>query len=282
MTVLLTGGMGRSAKPLAERLHAANIPFLIANRSGVVPEPFRDRGVQFDWLDSSTYRLPFEADKSIDRVYLIAPSSGDPIPPMKAFIDFAIQQGVKRFVLMSAAPAPIGGPMMGKVHEYLDSLGVEYCALRPSWFFENLVFSLAAWIREHNEIANAVKSGKIGWISNEDIADVAFKALTDSAIEHNNPIMVGPELLTFAQIADLFTDILGRKIAYREVTPTESKEIILKQGRTEEFAEMKSKLEGLLAEGLEERCYYQADFVGKRTMREFIEERKAAWEVGHA
>ncbi|KAK7023314.1 hypothetical protein R3P38DRAFT_3357135 [Favolaschia claudopus] len=265
MTVLLTGGTGRSAKPLAERLYAAKIPLIIANRSGIVPEPFR--GVQFDWLDNSTYRLPFEADTSIDSVYLIAPSSGDPIPPMKAFIDFAIQQGVKRFVLMSAAPAPIGGPMMGKIHGYLDSLGVEYCALRPSWFFENLVFSLAAWIRENNEIANAVKSGKIGWISNEDIAD------------HNNPIMVGPELLTYAQIADLFTEILGRKIVYREVTPTESKEIILKQGRTEEFAEMKSKLEVLLAEGLEERCHYQADFVGKRTMREFIEERKAAWEV---
>jgi hypothetical protein len=37
--------------------------------------------------------------------------------------------------LMSAAVLETGGPMMGEVNEYLASLDVEYCALRPSWFF---------------------------------------------------------------------------------------------------------------------------------------------------
>ncbi|KAJ7880911.1 hypothetical protein B0H13DRAFT_2050068 [Mycena leptocephala] len=44
-------------------------------------------------------------------------------------------KGVKRFVFMSASVIEAGGPMMGQVHEYLRSLTVEYCVLRPTWFF---------------------------------------------------------------------------------------------------------------------------------------------------
>lgn len=133
MTILLTGGTGKSARPLAQLLLNANIPVLLANRSGNVPAPFK--GVRFDWFDASTYQLPFGVDNNIDKIYLIAPQVLDPFPHMKAFIDFAIQKSVKRFVLMSAAVLEVGGPLMGKVHEYLASLAVEYCVLRPSWFF---------------------------------------------------------------------------------------------------------------------------------------------------
>jgi uncharacterized protein YbjT (DUF2867 family) len=60
---------------------------------------------------------------------------------MKAFIDFAIAKDVKRFVLVSAYSAPVGGPMMGKVHEYLIHIGVEYAVLRPPWFMGMLPLS---------------------------------------------------------------------------------------------------------------------------------------------
>jgi uncharacterized protein YbjT (DUF2867 family) len=133
MTILLTGGTGKSATPLAKLLLEANQPVLLATRSGNVLAPFK--GVQFDWFDTSTYKNPFEADSNIDRIYLIPPAVFDMFPPMKAFIDFAITKGVKRFVLMGSALLEAGDPLMGKVHEYLASLSVDYCVLRPSWFF---------------------------------------------------------------------------------------------------------------------------------------------------
>ncbi len=37
-----------------------------------------------------------------------------------------------------------GHPAMGKVHEYLLSLKVEYAVIRPSWFFG----ALQAWHEE--------------------------------------------------------------------------------------------------------------------------------------
>jgi festuclavine dehydrogenase len=58
----------------------------------------------------------------------------DVSPPMKAFIDFARQKGIKRFVPLSASVFKAGGSAMGQVHQYLIDLEVDYTVLRPGWF----------------------------------------------------------------------------------------------------------------------------------------------------
>ncbi|KAJ6544382.1 hypothetical protein B0H19DRAFT_957082 [Mycena capillaripes] len=276
MTVLLIGATGKSGTPLTQRFREANIPVILTTQSGNVPAPFK--GVRFDWLDASTYEIPFAADASIDRIYLIAPPVFDMFPPMKAFIDFAIQKGVKRFVLMSAAMIAAGDPIMGKAHEYLHSREVEYCALRPTWFFDNILVHYSDTIRTQDEIVNAAGSGLIGWISTDDIADVVFKALTDQVIEHTNPIMVGPELFTYAQIADMLSDALGRKITHRNVTADQFKNIMVQRGMPEEYAAFMSNADVLIAGGGEEKAFRQADFVGTKRLRDFIESHKDAKE----
>lgn len=136
MTILLTGGTGKTGIALAHLLHQANHKILLTSRSGTVPQPFH--GVRFDWFDADTYNNPFEAAGTdpIDHIYLVAPPGVfDCLPLVKAFIDLAISKSVKRFVLLSAALLGSGDPATGKVHEYLAGLGVDYCVLRPSWFF---------------------------------------------------------------------------------------------------------------------------------------------------
>ncbi|KAJ6592785.1 hypothetical protein B0H19DRAFT_916884, partial [Mycena capillaripes] len=219
------------------------------------------------WVDASTYQLLFEVDNNIDRIYLVAPWVLDPFPPMRAFIDFAIQKGVKRFVLMSAAVLEVGGPLMGKVHEYLGTLNAEYCALRPSWFFDSLLMYYADHIREHDEIANAAGSGLIGWIST-DIADVTFKALTDPVIDHTNPITVGPELLSYAQarrlITQMLTEVLGRKITHKQLSQEEYSKIMV---QPEDYVAFMSLADAYISQGVEERAFNQANVVGMRRLR---------------
>ena len=74
-------------------------------------------------------------DPNIDRIYLIVPSVMGQLSAVKPFIDLAISKGVKRFVLLTASQAEIGSPvLMGKVHEYLLNIKVDYTLLRPIWF----------------------------------------------------------------------------------------------------------------------------------------------------
>ncbi|KAJ7512501.1 hypothetical protein B0H11DRAFT_2151929 [Mycena galericulata] len=277
MTILLTGGTGKTATPLAKLLLAANKPLLLATRSGKVPAPFK--GTRFDWLDASTYNLPFDAatESPIDRVYLIAPAGVTDPFAMKPFIDFAHAKGVKRFVLMSATLLEKGGPLLGQIHEYLSTLNVEFCALRPSWFFDNFAQQLATRIKSHNDIVSSAKDGKIGFVSTEDIADVAFKALVDDKIENDNPTIVGPELFTYQEIAALLTEVLGREIKYTRLEPEQFKTALVARGLPEAYAQMMMNVEGLVAQGAEEQAYHKADVVGKRTLKAFFQANKDVW-----
>ncbi|KAJ7322925.1 hypothetical protein DFH08DRAFT_888277, partial [Mycena albidolilacea] len=281
MTILLLGGTGKSATPLANLLLKANQPVVLANRSGNVPAPFK--GVRFDWLDPSTHKIPFETYSGAERItaiYLVAPPVNmDMFSPMKGFIDFAVDKGVKRFVLMSAGMLEKGGPAMGKVHEYLDTLNVEYCALRPSWFFENFILQYADRIKAKNDIVSAAEDGLLGYVSTEDIADVAFKALVDDVIEHNNPIIVGPELVSYDQIAGMLTEVLGREIKHTRLTEAEFTQVLIGRGMPPDYAQMMAALDGYIARGKEEQLFQQADVVGKRTLRAFFEANGDVWRI---
>jgi len=133
MTILITGGTGKTGGCLARLLSGAGLPFLIATRTGKAPEPFR--AVKFDWFDSTTFENPFNADPSIDRIYLVLPPAHmHTLPVVGPFIDLAISKGVKRIVLLTALQSDPGSPSFGKVHSYLAEKGIEYVVLRPSWF----------------------------------------------------------------------------------------------------------------------------------------------------
>ncbi|KAJ7728781.1 hypothetical protein B0H16DRAFT_240299 [Mycena metata] len=277
MTILLTGGTGKSATPLATLLLEAKQSVVLANRSGRVPEPFE--GVRFDWLDPSTYTIPFDSHGDIDRIYLVAPGILNMFPPMKAFIDVAVQKGVKRFVLMSAGVLEMGGPAMGQVHQYLNTLNVEYSALRPSWFFDNFTSEYADRINSHNDIVSGAGDGQVGYVSTEDIAKVAFKALVDDVIEHNNPVIVGPELLSYDQIAEMLTNVLGRKITHTRLTGDKLKQLFFARDMPEDYAEMMVTLDSWVAGGAEQQLYQRADVVGKRMLHAFFEANTEAWRI---
>ncbi len=133
MSILLAGGTGKTGSRLARLFQAANKRVILTSRKGVVPEPFT--GVKFDWHDPTTFENLFTVDADIASVYLVAPSGClELLGPMKPFIDLAVKQGVKRFVILSESTYDAGDPVLGKVHEYLISLGVDYFVIRPTWF----------------------------------------------------------------------------------------------------------------------------------------------------
>ncbi|KAF7327081.1 NAD(P)-binding protein [Mycena kentingensis (nom. inval.)] len=283
MTILLTGGTGKSTTPLARLLHAAGHPILLASRSGTAPHPFpAGTGVKFDWLDASTFDNAFAAtapSNPVDRVYLVPPSGiVDMLPAMRPFIDFAVVKGVKRFVLMSAGLIEAGGPAMGKVHEYLaqHQPEVEFCVLRPSYFFENFLQFYSDTIRERDEVVSATEDGRIGFVSTEDIAEVAFHALVDPEIKHKEPIIVGPELLSYDQIASRLSQVLNRPIKHKRISVDELITVFLKRGMGEEYARIMAQTDAFIADGAEEQLYARADVVGTRKIGDFFEENKGS------
>ncbi|KAG5646731.1 hypothetical protein DXG03_002413 [Asterophora parasitica] len=297
MTILLVGGTGKTGLPLARLLRDANHSLLIASRSpDKVPEPFK--GVAFDWFEPSTYENPFNVDSNITRVYIVGPPVLHMLPTVKEFVELAITKGVKRFVFLSASSTPRGSLSMGQVHEYLAERGVEYAILRPSWFFgeqcqtfthcgklpkhtsENFTYIFYQSIRESNDIATTVGDGKVPFVSADDIAEVAFRALVDEQSHNTDHIIVGPELYTYDEVAVLLSEVLGRTIKHKRLTQDEGKALWESFGLDEEYALTMLDMERWILTGKEEALFHaEAKDVGERRINEYFQANREAWIV---
>jgi festuclavine dehydrogenase len=137
MVILLTGGIGKTSLRLTSLLRESSIPFLLTSRKGQAAAPSGMQAARFDWLDSTTFSNPFNIlSQKITAIYLIAPETADPVTPMNAFIDYAINEhGVKRFVLLGGSTLEKGESMYtGRVWSHLEECRVEFCVLRATWF----------------------------------------------------------------------------------------------------------------------------------------------------
>ena len=66
---------------------------------------------------------------------------------------------------------------------------------------DNFSRNHAPTIRNENKIYSAAEDGKIPWISCYDVGAAGFHALVDkSAITDSDPILLGPELLTYDEV----------------------------------------------------------------------------------
>ncbi|KAJ3556622.1 hypothetical protein NP233_g11938 [Leucocoprinus birnbaumii] len=226
--------------------------------------PFKDfRIVQFDWHDDSTFMKPFsyisyhrtelgEDISPIDRVLLIVPISMNMLDHMRPFVESAMRQGVKRFVLVSATPARKGEPGLGKVHEYIENLGMEWCVLRPSWFMENFATNYRA----------------VPFVSIDDVVPVACQALLAKKSLNREQIIVGPELLSYNQAASIFSRVLNRPITHRRETAMEHAKLYKMVGLGEVDADLLTRYDTSVARGSDEEVFADCRISGCGRNRE--------------
>lgn len=215
MRVLVTGGNGKTGRRVARRLRELGHEPVVADRSGSGPDQ-----VRFDWTDEGTHAA---AADGIEAAYLLAPAGVfDLVPAMRPFIERLIGQGAGRLVLLSAASLPKGGPMMGAVHAWLEENAPRWTALRPSWFMQNFSEQQhRATIAEEDAIYSAAADGRVGWISADDIAAVAARALTDLDRPNGELMLTGPEALSYDEVASRIGRAVGRPIAHRRLSVAE-------------------------------------------------------------
>ncbi|MET3211858.1 UNVERIFIED_CONTAM: hypothetical protein ABIC26_004826 [Paenibacillus sp. PvR008] len=112
-----TGASGKTGSCIAARLTQFQHPVRLAGRSNSTNLPGSDH-VHFDWYDESTHT---KALTNVDKVYLVVPVKDiNPAKVMILFIEKAIHEGVKRFVLLGSASVPADGPVFGPVHQALS------------------------------------------------------------------------------------------------------------------------------------------------------------------
>lgn len=245
--VLVTGSTGKTGGRVLELLRERSIPATGASRV-----PGSANSVLFDWLDESTWASALEG---VGSVYVVAPSNdADPGTTLIRFAEMAQQAGVSRFVLLSASLVEVGGPAMGRLHQWLVDHAADWAVLRPSWFMDNLTdgrHSLA--LRERSVLETAAGSGAVGFISSRDIASCAVALLEQAEPANRDFILTGPEALTYDDVAEAVSSQTGRTVVHERCDAETIAAHFEASGVPEDFALVLANMDLAIAEGVEAR-----------------------------
>lgn len=137
--------------------------------------------------------------------------------------------GVKRFVQLSGVGA---NPQMccARMLRWLGQAesGVAACPevavtrLRPAYMLQ-LLFEFAPTIAQQGLIAGPFRSNAWSWVDARDVAAVAVAALKDPSHAGRIYTVTGSESLSFPQIADRLSHILGKPVRYHDITANEAR-----------------------------------------------------------
>mgnify|MGYP002400412895 FL=1 len=137
MSILITGGGSQIGLAAAQALKATHpsVPIIFATRSGS-RIPSASKTVTVDFADPSTFDNAFNPDVGpIRSVYLLTPHGPDPSGGLITFVNKAIENGTRRFVLLSGSILVKESMHPGaKIWRHFEEEDVEYVILKPTSF----------------------------------------------------------------------------------------------------------------------------------------------------
>jgi NAD(P)H dehydrogenase (quinone) len=187
--------------------------------------------VQADWYDVDSLK---RAATGADRVFVITPDFATDETVVTPNIIEAVRAagGTKQIVRLIAIPPGLtaadlakaelatqcGAAMHTVAKPLLDASGLPITYLNvPCWIMFNLPWFLAEDIKTRRRLAMPAKSDSARrWVSENDIAAVAAKLLTDPVAAHvgKEYRLTGAQRYTYADLAALLSELLGERVAY--------------------------------------------------------------------
>jgi uncharacterized protein YbjT (DUF2867 family) len=119
-----------------------------------------------------------------------------------------------------------------------DALGIT--RLRPTFLMQNLL-EFATSIAQQGLIAGPFRSIKWTWVDARDVAAVAVAALTDSSHAGKTYTVTGAESLSYQEVAERLSRILGKPIRFNDITTNEARGWL--QGKGVQPVMIEAKLE---------------------------------------
>jgi uncharacterized protein YbjT (DUF2867 family) len=263
---LLTGGTGKTGRRVAERLKDRGVPTRIGSRAADLP---------FDWNDQSTWTPVLDGVTSVYIVYypdLAAPGAADTI---QAFVDLAVESGVRTLVLLSGR----GEEEARRCEEIVQNARVDWTVLRATWFSQNFSEGFMRDLVLGGTVALPAGEVQEPFVDVEDIADIAVAALTESGHAGQVYELTGPRLLTFADAVKEISEATGQEVAYAPISHETFMAALDEQGVPDEY---RGLLDYLFREVMDGRNSHLTDGVERalgrppRDFRDFAREAAVA------
>lgn len=221
MTILVTGATGNIGSQVVDQLvkRGADVRALVrdpskANFAAGVSI------VQGDLLDVDSLRSAFSGVSTLFLLNAVVP---DEFTQALLALNLAREAGIERIVYLSVIHGElyVNVPhFAGKlaVERMIEQMGLNATILRPAYFMNNEVM-IKDVILGYGVYPMPIGSKGLAMVDARDIAEVAAIELlrreqADIALPIDRINLVGPDTLTGTDVAAIWTDVLGRQIAY--------------------------------------------------------------------
>ena len=268
--ILITASTGNVGSPLVNALHKKQIPFTAAtrNRENAIKEfGFEPETVFMDFRDSSTFKPALE-EKEI--VFLCGPSATPEAEALlQPLVEQAIEQKIKHVVFIASYPS-----LMEKIEES----DMDYTFLKGNFFMQNFEMYQTEDIKDRNQIFMPTGEGKAPFIHTRDIGEVAAEIIENPGDFKNQKVyLTGPEALDHFQVADIFSEVLGREIKYKNPDDETYRKVMKERGYSDKYIDAMIAVFGKIKKGkVEKTSDMVRKILGRKpiTLKEYVEENK--------
>lgn len=221
MTILVTGATGTVGRQVVEQLvkRGADIRALVRDPSKANFPPGVDV-VRGDLLDVDSVRSAFSG---VSTLFLLNAVVADEFTQALIALNVAREAGIQRIVYLSVIHSdlyPNVPHFAGKygVERMIEQMGLNATILRPAYFMDNDL-TIKDVVTGYGVYPMPIGSKGLAMIDTRDIGEVAaIELLRRERSAMPLPLdrinLVGPDTLTGVDVAAIWTEVLGRKIAY--------------------------------------------------------------------
>jgi len=240
LMILVTGAGGAVGTALLQELkagrHRARGGYRSAARAA--ESGAGDDAVVFD-LDRPESLAP--ALEGVEAVFLLGAMGPAQTRQELAAVAAATEAGVGHVVKLSVWRADERLTPIAELHrpveEALESSGLAWTFLRPNYYMQNFTRQMAAGIASAGVIAQPASRSPTSFVDARDVARVAAAVLTDRGHDGEVHELTGPEALSFEQVAQTFSVILGRPVRFAELADEDARARMLDRGMSDFHAD---------------------------------------------
>jgi uncharacterized protein YbjT (DUF2867 family) len=282
--ILVTGATGTNGRLVAQALLRAGVPVRAMVQNPTKAADLQQAGAQLVVADFDKPDTLDGALAGVDRSLLLSAVDGRLVEREATFVERARKAGLRHVVKFSAIGAhPAASFTFGRQHGQSERLimdsGLAFTFIQPNFFMQNLLWS-AATLKARGELSSTLGTTPVSHVDARDIASVIAAALTERIDHHAGKVhlITGPAALTFAEVAETFSAVLGRPVRYVNLTDEQLMAGLLASGQSKWQATALVELNTYARQGHASVVTDTVERVGgrpARTLEQWIRDRAA-------
>ncbi len=243
--IVVTGATGQLGRQIVEGL-SKKLPSSQIGVSVRIPERAEDlkqRGIRVckgDFADPGSLTEAFDGAEQV-LIISVNKFGEEAVRQHRDAIQAAKNAGAKRILYTSHQGANQSSAFVpARNHAATEALlqlsGVPYVSLRNGFYAESALYQLGA-VKQIGKIV-LPEDGPVSWTARADLAEAAVAALIQTNLfDGTSPPLTSSQVLDFADIAKMISDILGRSIVRETVSDEEYRTALMSHGLPEVMAD---------------------------------------------